>query len=117
MANIYMIRRKTDGKYIRGSPRYPWFVEDIGRTFYNIRSAQIWLTSYLNRYKIKTWKNGRYRFNAGEFFTPSNILIDCEIVTIEVKPTTLKSVFDFSAELEMKNGKRTKKAKTNEAKE
>jgi hypothetical protein len=111
MSNIYMIRRKTDGKYICGSGRYPWFSDDIGRTFYSLHSVKIFLTNYLKCNKIKTWENGRYKFNAGEFFTPSNILLNCEVVAVEVKPSSIQDIFEFSAQTEMERKTKKKKAK------
>ena len=114
MAEIYMIRRKTDGLYVCGSNRFPWFSEGIGRTFYTLNSVKIFMTGYMRRKKIKTWEKGRYKFNAGEFHTPSNQLMNCEIVTIQVTPTSLKDVFDCCIETEMKHTQKPKKKKDQE---
>jgi len=116
MAQIYMIRRKTDGKYVCGSPRYLWFDNEMGRTFYSLKSAMIFMTGYMRRRGIKSWKKGRYQFNAGEFHTPSNHLMECEVVTVQINPTPLKDVFDLCIENEMKYAtkpKKEKKAKQN----
>lgn len=111
MAQIFMIRRKTDGHYVCGTGNYPWFSKSIGRTFYNMRSVKIFMTTHMRRKGIKTWKGGRYKFNAGEFFTPGNALMNCEIVSIEVTPTPVKDIFELSAEDEMKRSTKRKKPK------
>jgi hypothetical protein len=116
MAQIYMIRRKHDGKYISGSSNYPWFSDDMGRTFYSMNSVKIFLTNYMRRKKIKTWEKCRYRFNAGEFHSPNNLLMECEVVTVQIAPTPHKDVFDLCVETEMKYAakpKKEKKAKQN----
>ena len=113
MAEIYMIRNKTTGKYVCGSSRFPWLSDDMGRTFYTLKSVKIFMTAYMRRKKIKTWEKGRYAFNPGEFYTPSNVLIDCEIVTVEIKPTPMKNVFDLLAEDEIKHQPKGRKKKAN----
>ena len=49
MAEIYMIRRKTDGYYLCGTPHWPWFRAEIGRTFDSMNSVKIFLTGYMRR--------------------------------------------------------------------
>jgi len=113
MSKVYMIRRKTDGEYICGTSRYPWFSKEAGKIFYSLNSVKMFLTSYMRYNKIKVWTKGRYKFNAGEFFTPSNMLMNCEIIGVELKPTQTDAldVFDYSAEQEMKKQSKPKKEK------
>lgn len=112
---LYMIRRKSDGQYICGTSRYPWFSPGFGKNFYSLNSVKMFLTSYMRRKGIKVWEKGRYKFNAGEFFSPSNLVMDCEIVAIELNPIEAETinVFDYSAEQEMKKQPKGKKAKKN----
>jgi len=113
MAQVFMIRKKTDGNYVCGSARYPYLNSGVGRIFYSLRSAKMFVTKHLAKRGIKTWDKGRYKFNAGEFFTPSNIMLDCEIVTVELNTVGSEDIFDMLTKAEMKAAPKGKKKKSN----